>query len=203
MNKKTLTTIMGAVKETTAIFNPSERNAMRIIDWLMPQIDYEALRVSLTYYAEYLITNNINLVPYFDPVPGLFARFGELNKYEKPARYFGRKWWGYIERFMADPNKVLSYMVEKNPKLKEMLSTGHAQLFIRYYAKRLRDFFREWFFNFPRAHNGCGGLIKYGMIDQTLNLWGFYCRRCKFVIPEDKVELYTHRLRIPRQNKNA
>lgn len=203
MKKKILSGISDVLSKTFAWANPNDENAEVIINWLIPQIDPEILRTSLIAYARSMMEENPDLERFYDPVPGLFAHFSELNRYERTVRTMGRRWWPYIEKWIADPQKVLAYMKNKNPKLVQPLSTALGEQYIVYFAKRMRTFFYQWFWDFPRWHNGCGGLIRFSLISYELNLWGWQCRRCGFVVPDEKIKEYTYQKRMHEEKRHV
>jgi len=190
----TLDSINKALDTFLAAFSPSEKNLNYVIDYFVPQITKEALERSLNAYAWWLKTKDESLIPYFDPMYPLMNNYSNyLNgKTETAIRTMGRRWWKYLQPVLNDPKKIAEMIEEKKPEIKQMLSGTVGQLYMQYYAKRLTDFFYIWLWKFPRWHNGCGGLIRYGLISQKGNIWGLYCRKCKTVIPLEQFEELTY-----------
>lgn len=170
-----------------AAFSPSESNAQLIIDWIMPDIKLEELKQSLYYFSLYQQSKDQKWFPFFDPISNLFAQY-KIGRYEKVVRRLGREWWKYIGQFVSNKQQVIDYMIKKRPELKADLYSNTGQAFIEYYTIRLYSFFDMWFHRFPRFHNGCGGVVIYGVIDKQLKLWGFYCRKCNEPIAVENLE---------------
>lgn len=185
---KTIDTFLGG-------FLPSEENLDYVINYFVPQIEPEALAKSLNAYALYIKTKDPLLVPYFDPLYTLMNHYSNYlsGKTEMVIRRLGRQWWKYLQPFLQDPQKIIQKIGEKKPEIQRMLSGTVGQLYMEYYSKRLIDFFEIWLWKFPRYHMGCGGLIRYGLVSKEANIWGFYCRRCKTVIPDDQLEHLTYK----------
>ncbi len=186
--------ITKAIDTFLAGFLPSEENLDYVIDYFLPQIDSETLARNLNAYALYIKTKNPSLVPLFDPLYPLMNNYSNYldGKSETVIRRLGRQWWRYLQPFLKDPQKIIDKIGEKKPEIKKMLMGTVGQLYMEYYSKRLVDFFYIWLWKFPRWHNGCGGLIRYGLISKKANIWGFYCRKCKTVIPDEQLEELTY-----------
>jgi hypothetical protein len=175
--------------------SPNEENAQGILEWIMPDLDIDDLTRSLRHYYKYLETQDERYVPYFDPVPGLFAKYSMIQKHQRVAKRIGLTWWPYIQKYVANPNYVLEMVGSKKPQIKKMLSTPLGDSYIKYFTKRLYEFFDLWFHEFPRFHNDCGGLIQYGLVVKATNSWGFRCRRCMTPIPTDQLDQLTYKQR--------
>jgi hypothetical protein len=146
-------------------------------------------------YYKYLDTKDERYVAFFDPVPGLFHKYGMIQKHQRVAKKVGLTWWPYIQKYVANPNYVLEMVGRKKPEITRMLSTPLGDSYIQYFTKRLYQFFDLWFHEFPRWHNDCGGLIIYGLINKNTNAWGFKCRRCGIIIPVDSIDEMTYKHR--------
>lgn len=177
------------------ITSPSEENVQAILEWIMPNLDPNELKVSLVNYYKFLDTHDERYVPYFDPVPGLFQKYGMIQKHQKIAKKVGLNWWSYIQKYVANPQYVLEMVGRKKPEIKRMLATPLGDSYIQYFTKRLYQFFDLWLHEFPRWHKNCGGLILYGLINQNTNAWGFRCRRCGTIVPIDKLDEMTYKQR--------
>ena len=176
---------------------PSRENAQIILAWLMPKIDVNSFYASVRYYASWKITQNPDLLPYFDPIAGLFKAFGTiLMRDEAIVREYALKWWPLIEEFLADKYTVIEDMIKREPRLRPILQSDIGEDYAEFYAKRLYDFFNVWIHRFPAYHGNdeshCGGLIQFRQIGKT-NEWGFVCRRCKKIIELDDMERETYR----------
>lgn len=180
-----------------AIFSPSEENAHIVIDWIMPDIKLDELRQALYYFSAYNQSGDPKWLPLFDPIPRLFKDY-QVGKYEIVVRRMGREWWKFIGKFVADRSEVVNYMIEKRPELKSLLYSNSGQAFMDYYTKRLYDFFNTWFHKFPRYHNNCGGVVKYGIVNKERMLWGFFCRRCSEPLAAENLEQVSY---MYRKNK--
>jgi hypothetical protein len=185
------------------IFNPNSENVQAILDWLMPDFDPKELGRLLKYFYAYLDTGNEKYIPYFDPVPLLFSQYNGIQKHQRVMRRLGLQWWKYIQQYVSDPAYVVKMVGRKKPEIENLLSTELGQKFIEYYTERLYNFFDLWFHKFPRYHNNCGGFILYGQVNKVANAWGFYCRRCKTVIPVDKLEEITYHKRKHHGGKKS
>jgi len=190
----TLDTINKTIDTFFGMFSPSKENLPTVINYFIPMITKEALTRNLNAYAWWLKTKDESLVPFFDPMYPLMNNYNSyLNgKAEGAIRTMGRRWWKYLQPILNNPKEIARMIGEKKPEIKQMLDGTVGQLYMEYYAKRLTDFFYIWLWKFPRWHNGCGGLIRYGLISQKGNVWGLYCRKCKTVIPMDQLEILTH-----------
>ena len=177
------------------VLTPNESNVPAILDWIMPDLDPDELKKSLTYYYKYLETNDKRYVALFDPVPALFANYKFIQQHEKLAIHVGRRWWSLIEKYVASPNYVLEMVGKKNPTIKKMLDTELGDSFIKYYTERLSTFFELWFREFPRYHTDCGGVIIYGLVNKQSNAWGWLCRKCKTPIALEDFERLTYQNR--------
>jgi hypothetical protein len=195
VSRASLNKFLSSTGKIIDIMSPNEENAQAILDWIMPDIDVEELKISLVNYYKYLDTHDERYVLYFDPVPGLFNKYGLIQKHQKVAKRVGLTWWPYIQRYIANPEYVLDMVARKKPEIKKMLSTPLGNSYIQYFTKRLYQFFDLWFHEFPRWHTGCGGLIIYGLINKNTNAWGFHCRRCGTVIPVDRLDEITYKHR--------
>ncbi len=195
VTKTQLKKFVQATGKVLDIMSPSEENAQAIMEWIMPDLDPSELSVSLKYYYKYLETNDEKYVAYFDPIPGLFQKYGLIQKHQKVAKKVGLTWWPYIQRYVVNPNYVLEMVGRKKPQIKQMLSTPLGDSYIQYFTKRLYKFFDLWFHEFPRWHNDCGGLILYKLINSKINAWGFACRRCGTPIPTDDLDSMTYKER--------
>jgi hypothetical protein len=187
-----------AISKAFSWAEPSRENAKIIINWLMPKINVEAFHSSIRYYSSWKITNNPALIPYFDPVAGLFATFGSiLLRDEAIVREYALKWWPLIEEFLADKYTVIEDMIQREPKLNQILRSDIGEDYVEYYAKRLYEFFNVWIHNFPAYHGNdnfhCGGLIQFKQISRKTNEWAFVCRRCTKIIELEAMESETYR----------
>lgn len=183
--------LMESVDKGLAIFNPSPENAEIVIDWILPEIDIEQLKRALYYFSLHHQTKDPKYLKYFDPIPRLFRDYS-VGRYERVVRRIGRQWWKYIGEFVRDRSRVTDQLIGKKPALKPLLNSQSGQAYMDYYTQRLYNFFSVWFWSFPRYHSGCGGVIKYGQVDRRLDLWGFYCRRCKTPVPYEYLERLTY-----------
>ncbi len=195
VSKESLKKFITSTGKILDLMSPSEENTQAILDWIMPDLDPDELKVSLTYYYKYLDTGDERYVSFFDPIPGLFNKYGMIQKHQKIAKRVGLTWWSYIQKYVANPEYVLEMVGRKKPIIKQMLSTPLGYAYIQYFTKRLYQFFDLWFHQFPRWHNGCGGLIVYALINRNTNAWGFQCRKCKTIIPTDKIEEMSYKVR--------
>jgi hypothetical protein len=195
VSKESLKKFMEATGKVFDIMSPNEENAQAILEWIMPDLDPDELKVSLVNYYKYLDTKDERYVAFFDPVPGLFHKYGMIQKHQKVAKKVGLTWWPYIQKYVANPNYVLEMVGRKKPEITRMLSTPLGDSYIQYFTKRLYQFFDLWFHEFPRWHNDCGGLIIYGLINKNTNAWGFKCRRCGIIIPVDSIDEMTYKHR--------
>lgn len=195
VSKESLKKFMEATGKVFDIMSPNEENAQAILEWIMPDLDPDELKVSLVNYYKYLDTKDERYVAFFDPVPGLFHKYGMIQKHQRVAKKVGLTWWPYIQKYVANPNYVLEMVGRKKPEIKRMLSTPLGDSYIQYFTKRLYQFFDLWFHEFPRWHNDCGGLIIYGLINKNTNAWGFKCRRCGIIIPVDSIDEMTYKHR--------
>lgn len=195
MKRPSIAAIKKSLDKGFAVFSPSDENAQLVIDWIMPDIKIEDLQRALYYFARYRQAPDPGLIALFDPVPTLFAQYGIGGKLERVVRRMGREWWEYIKRRVADPKWIIDYMCEKNPQLKQYLFSSTGQAYMDFYSERLYSFFEVWFFKFPRYHNNCGGIVKYGLLDREKNVWGFFCRRCNAEIGDEHIDTlsYMHR----------
>jgi hypothetical protein len=177
-----------------APLTPSEKNVDYIIDYFIPTITQEALANNLKAYALYIKTKDESLKPLFDPMYPLMNNYSNyLNgKSEYVIRKIGRRWWKYILPLIQNPEVIADKIATKKPEVGQMLNGVVGRLYMEYFAKRLTDFFHIWLWKFPRWHNGCGGLIRYGLVSKKGNIWGFYCRKCKTIIPDDQLEELTY-----------
>jgi len=187
--------LVSAISKTLNIFTPSDENAEIFMQWIMPKIKAEDLRRVLYYFSQWQLTGEERWANLWDPVPGLFMSFNSLQKHEYTVRKFGRKWWAYIEKYVANPDYIVKKLSEHDPDIGRMLSTSLGKTYMFYYAKKLHSFFKMWFWLFPRYHNNCGGVIKYGLIQKDINLWGFYCRRCGARFLAEDVEKNSYQIR--------
>jgi len=192
MKKSTLAKIGQSFTVATSAFSPNEENVQAILDWIMPDLDPNELKKNLIYYYKYKETGDKRYIPYFDPVPALFANYKFLQKHQKTFVNIGRKWWGYIQKYINNPNYVLLKISEKKPIIKTMLSTELGDDFIKYYTNRLATFMEFYLRNFPRYHLNCGGVIIYGLVNKASNSWGFKCRRDNIPIALDDIETLTY-----------
>jgi hypothetical protein len=188
VSKTAANRVFGAISKALAPFHPSEQNAEQILAWIVPQIKEEDLKKSLSYFAQWQLTGEEKWENLWDPVPGLFSQFSQLNEKEWIVRKYGREWWPYIEKYIANPAWIIKYISSQNKNIGRMLSTSLGQTYMQYYARKMHAFFKTWLWLFPRYHNNCGGVMKYGLITPSLNLWGFYCKRCGARYTVDKVE---------------
>lgn len=195
VSKESLKKFMEATGKVFDIMSPNEENAQAILEWIMPDLDPDELKVSLVNYYKYLDTKDERYVAFFDPVPGLFHKYGMIQKHQRVAKKVGLTWWPYIQKYVANPNYVLEMVGRKKPEITRMLSTPLGDSYIQYFTKRLYQFFDLWFHEFPRWHNDCGGLIIYGLINKNTNAWGFKCRRCGIIIPVDSIDEMTYKHR--------
>ena len=195
VSKESMKKFMEATGKVLDIMSPNEENAQAILEWIMPDLDPDELKVSLVNYYKYLDTKDERYVAFFDPVPGLFHKYGMIQKHQKVAKKVGLTWWPYIQKYVANPNYVLEMVGRKKPEITRMLSTPLGDSYIQYFTKRLYQFFDLWFHEFPRWHNDCGGLIIYGLINKNTNAWGFKCRRCGIIIPVDSIDEMTYKHR--------
>ena len=195
VSKASLKRFVQATGKVLDIMSPSEENAQAILEWIMPDLDPDELKVSLVNYYKYLDTQDERYVAYFDPVPGLFHKYGMIQKHQKVAKKVGLTWWPYIQKYVANPEYVLEMVGRKKPEIKRMLATPLGDSYIQYFTKRLYQFFDLWFHEFPRWHNDCGGLIIYGLVNKKTNAWGFQCRVCKTIVPVDKLDEMTYKQR--------
>ena len=195
VSKESLKKFMEATGKVLDIMSPNEENAQAILEWIMPDLDPDELKVSLVNYYKYLDTKDERYVAFFDPVPGLFHKYGMIQKHQRVAKKVGLTWWPYIQKYVANPNYVLEMVGRKKPEITRMLSTPLGDSYIQYFTKRLYQFFDLWFHEFPRWHNDCGGLIIYGLINKNTNAWGFKCRRCGIIIPVDSIDEMTYKHR--------
>ena len=196
MKKEDLTKFLDSTGKIFDLMSPNEANVQSILDWIMPDLDPAELRRSLISYYKYLETQDQKYVNYFNPIPGLFAKYGAIQKHQRVARKVGLTWWPYIKKYVANPEYVLDMVGRKKPEIKRMLSTPLGAAYIEYYTNELYSFFDLWFHKFPRFHNDCGGLILYGVINKEVNAWGFFCRRCKQPISLSNIDEITHNKRI-------
>ena len=195
VSKKSLKNFMQSTGKLFDLMSPSEDNAQAIMEWIMPDLDVDELAVSLRYYYKYMESNDVKYVNYFDPVPGLFSKYGSIQKHQKVAKKVGLTWWPYIQKYVANPEYVLTMVGRKKPEIKRMLSTPLGQSYIEYFTKRLYQFFDLWFHKFPRWHNDCGGLIEYKLVNKKTNAWGWTCRRCGNIIGNDDIDTLTYSIR--------
>jgi hypothetical protein len=192
MKKSTLHKIEQSLGMASVSFSPSEANAQKILDFIMPDLNPDELKKSLINYYKYKETGDKRYIIYFDPVPALFNAYGILQKHQKSFVKYGRKWWPYIQKYINNPNYVLLKISEKKPIIKTMLSTELGDDFIKYYTNRLATFLEFYFRNFPRYHLNCGGIIIYGLVNKVSNSWGFKCRRDNIPIALDDMESLTY-----------
>lgn len=190
----TIDTINKIIDLIGAPFNPSEENVDVVIDYFIPVITKEALANNLKAFAYYLKTKDESLKPLFDPMYPLMKNYSNIlnGKSEYIIRKIGRRWWRYILPLIQNPSVVAEKIIKKKPEIEQMLNGVIGKQYMQYFTKRLADFFEIWLWKFPRWHNGCGGLIRYGLVSPKGNLWGFYCRRCGVIIPDDQLEELTH-----------
>lgn len=195
VSKESLTKFLSVTGRIIDIASPSDANAQAILEWIMPDISVDELKRSLTYYYKYLETNDEKYVPYFDPVPALFAKYSAIQKHMRIAKKIGLAWLPYIQKYVANPSYVIEMIGRKKPEIKRMLSTPLGDSYAKYFSRRLYEFFSLWFREFPRWHNGCGGLILYTKISEKTNAWGFTCRRYHAIIPIEKLDELTYKTR--------
>ncbi len=195
VSNKSLKKFITSTGKILDIMSPSEGNAAAVMEWIMPDLDPDELKTSLTYYYKYLDTNDERYVSFFDPVPGLFQKYGMIQKHQKIAKKVGLTWWPYIQKYVTNPQYVLEMVGRKKPIIKKMLSTPLGDSYIQYFTKRLYQFFDLWFHQFPRWHENCGGLILYALINKKTNAWGFQCRICKQPIPIEELDSITYKQR--------
>lgn len=192
IKRSTLAKINKTASTYLDILSPNEDNVQAILDWVMPDLDPTELKKSLAYYYKYLETGDKRYVPYFDPVPALFANYKFIQQHEKLAIHVGRRWWSLIEKYVGSPGYVLEMVGKKNPIIKKMLDTELGDSFIKYYTERLSTFFQAWFTHFPCWHVDCGGVIKYKLVNRNSNSWGFMCNRCGTPIAMEDFEKLTY-----------
>jgi hypothetical protein len=192
MKKSTLAKIGQSFNVATSAFSPNEENVQAVLDWIMPDLDPNELKKSLIYYYKYKETGDKRYIPYFDPVPALFANYKFIQTHQKTAISVGRRWLPYIQKYIQNPNYILLKVSEKKPIIKTMLSTELGEDFIKYYTERLSTFFIYWFKNFPKYHKNCGGVMIYGLINKNSNSWGWKCRLCKTPISNEDLESLTY-----------
>jgi hypothetical protein len=195
VSKDSLRRFVDSTGKIMDLMSPNEHNAHAIMEWIMPDLDPDELKVSLTNYYKYLETKEQKYVAFFDPVPGLFQKYSVIQKHQKVAKKVGLTWWPYIEKYVANPEYVLDMVGRKKPAIKKMLSTPLGDSYIQYFTKRLYEFFDLWFHEFPRWHTNCGGLIMYRLINKKVNAWGWSCRKCNMVIPSEELEEKTYKER--------
>jgi len=189
--------LIASIDKALAVFHPSDQNAEIFLSYLVPQIRAEDLKRALYYYSQWLKTKDEKWANLWNPVPGLFLHFSVLNNRERTVRKLGRKWWPYIEKYIANPTWIIRYIQQQNEELKQMLSTSLGNAYMQEYTMKLHEFFNLWLNKFPRYHKNCGGYIKYGLIQKDLGLYGFYCHRCgaRFTIQNVEENTYTKRER--------
>lgn len=188
VKKKTGNKIIGAAGKLLGAFNPSDENAQTFMQWIVPRIKVEELKKALSYFSQWQLTGDDKWANLWDPVPGLFQNFAAMQKHEYTVRKFGRKWWPYIEKYVANPAWIIKYISDQNKEVGQMLSTSLGKTYMQYYSQKLHAFFHTWLFLFPRYHTDCGGLILYGLIQREINLWGFYCRHCGARYTAEQIE---------------
>ena len=88
MKKYTLAKIGQSFTVATSAFSPNEENVQAILDWIMPDLDPNELKKNLVYYYKYKETGDKRYIPYFDPVPALFANYKFLQKHQKTFSTF-------------------------------------------------------------------------------------------------------------------
>lgn len=189
-----LDAINKTIDTLVAGFVPNEKNVELVIDYFVPQITPESLEMSLKTYAMYLKSRDPKYVKFFDPMYALFSNYNQYldGKMENIIRTMGRRWWKYLGPRLKDPSDIIARITEKKPEIKPMLASNLGKLYMQYYTQRLYDFFEIWLWRFPRWHNNCGGLIRYGLINKDTNVWGFYCRKCNVLIPSEQLEELTY-----------
>ena len=195
MEKKKATEFFSSIRSGLGVFHPSDENAERILSWLMPRIRTEELKQSIYYYSKWTLTGEQKWYDLWDPVRGLFLGTNTLYKHEKFIRRKGREWWPYIQRYIANPQWIIKYITDRNPDTKQALGTALGKAYVADYSKKLYVFFEMWFFKFPRYHNGCGGIMKYGIIQADLNQVGFFCNVCGFRCTVETVEANSYQQR--------
>lgn len=192
VEKRKANKLFAAINRGLGIFSPSDENATTVMAWLVPQIKAEELKQSLYYFSKWQLSKTeeegVKWERLWDPVPGLFQKFSQINKHELTVRYTGRRWWPYIEKYIANPSFIIKYISEQNKEVGNMLKTSLAKNYMQYYSTGLHNFFQMWLWKFPRYHNNCGGVMLFGQIYVPTNLWGFYCRRCGAKYDRDRVE---------------
>lgn len=201
VTKKELIKLRNSIDSIADIFSPNEENVQSILNWIIPDIDVNELKKSLSAYYKYLETNDNEYIKYFDPLPGLFAKYSFLTTHMKLVIKIGRQWWVYIQKYVSNPDFILAKISEKNKEIGNMLATELGHKYIAYYTERLYTFFGMYFWKFPRWHNDCGGLILYTKVGKG-NLYGFQCRRCKAVISIDDIDNMTYQKRRYKIKKN-
>ena len=204
MPKHRTNKLVTALGKGLSVFTPSDENATTILSWLVPRIKAEDLRKALYYYSKWQLSRTPQEAEQWqilcDPVPGLFSHFSTLNKHEVTVRRFGRRWWPYIERYLANPEWIIKDISAQNKDINQMLATSLGKSYMSYYSQKLHAFFKMWLLMFPRYHNDCGGVMLYGLINRHLNLWGFYCRKCHMKYAVDSVEANSYQGRKYRLN---
>ena len=192
VSKDSLRKFIDSTGKVLDIMSPNEHNAQAIMDWIMPDLDPDELKVSLVNYYKFLETKDDRYVAYFDPVPGLFQKYGMIQRHQKVAKRVGLVWWPYIQKYVANPEYVLDMVGRKKPVIRKMLATPLGGSYIQYFSRRLYEFFDLWFHKFPKWHDNCGGLIIYKMVNKKVNAWGWVCRKCLTVIPVEELEEKTY-----------
>ncbi len=196
VTKRKLKKIRKSLESVADMMSPNAQNVQSILSWIIPDIDADELKKSLIAYYKYLESDDSRWIPMFDPLPTLFAKYTFLTTHMKLTIKIGRSWWGYIQRYVGNPEFILQKVGEKNPKVASMLDTELGAKFIEYYTGRLYTFFDLYFHKFPRWHNECGGLIQYKLVNKTANVWGWQCRRCGAVISTDDIDTMSYQKRL-------
>ena len=86
VSKASLKRFVQATGKVLDIMSPSEENAQAILEWIMPDLDLDELKVSLVNYYKFLDTQDERYVAYFDPVPGLFHKYGSPQGSQQNSR---------------------------------------------------------------------------------------------------------------------
>ncbi len=201
IKKTTLSKINKTASTYLDILSPNEDNVQAILDWIMPDLDPDDLKKSLTYYYKYLETNDKRYIALFDPVPALFVNYKFIQQHQKLSIKVGRRWWSLIQKYVKNPDYVLQKIGEKKPIIKKMLDTELGDSFVKYYTERLSTFFELWFTKFPRYHVDCGGVIIYGLVNRDSNAWGWKCRKCNAAISLEDFEALTYQTRKYPEHK--
>lgn len=194
--------VIKAIGKGLSVFTPSDENAASFMAWIVPRIKADELKAALYYFSRWQMTGDSKWANLWDPVPGLFLNFSTLNKREWWVRKYGRKWWPYIEKYVANPDWIIKFVKESNADVRAMLDTSLGKSYMVEYSKKLHAFFKMWLMMFPRFHNGCGGVMRYGMIQRDINLYGFYCQLCNSRYTVDQVEANSYQKRIYSTSAN-